>query len=159
MLISDETEAKNILVEIAFVPSARTASDINEKVSDSSRLKIHRFRIPLRPRHKFRELMTMPRDDNDCQQYRAVIALDLTFILRRPSTAVSSLLTIIFVGSDKESYRQNEQARLNLKASPSASPRATCTSAWEWETRFDRKLLRTGCHTCSLLNVTTNSRI
>lgn len=46
----------------------------------------------------------------------AVIALDLTFILRRSSTAVNSFLTIIFVGSDKETYRQNEQAGLNLKA-------------------------------------------
>lgn len=46
----------------------------------------------------------------------AVIALDLTFILRQSSTALNPFLTIIFVGSDKESYRQNEKARLNLKA-------------------------------------------
>jgi hypothetical protein len=67
-------------------------SESGERDSDSSSLKIHRFRILVRPRHKLTELMTkaMPRDDNDCQQYRAVIALDLTFILRRPSTAVSS---------------------------------------------------------------------
>lgn len=58
----------------------------------------------------------MLRDDNDFQQYPGVIALDLTFILRRSSTAVNPSLTIIFVGSDKESYRQNEQTCLNLKA-------------------------------------------
>lgn len=59
------------------------------------------------------------RDDNGLPAVPPVIALDLTFILRRSSTAVNPLLTIIFVGSDKESYRQNEQARLNLKATSS----------------------------------------
>lgn len=93
----------------------------------------YRFQILVRLRHKLRELMAdaMPRDDNDSQQYPGVIALDLTFILRRSSTAVNPLLTIIFVGSDKESYRQNEQARLNLKAVSSTLRSVRGTSVWE----------------------------
>jgi hypothetical protein len=79
----------------------------------------------------------------------AVIALDLTFILRRFFYGVlNPFLTIIFVGSDKESYRRNEQARLNLKAVLSTS--LTCTFAWERKTHFDYELLRTNCYTCSL---------